>query len=85
MVSPQMPAWLRDTELPVLGICYGMQLQAYALGGRVEGVRHREFGPAVIEVAEPGALLAGPPERMTPRGLSRRIASSGASQGTSSL
>ncbi|MBK9711663.1 MAG: glutamine-hydrolyzing GMP synthase [Kouleothrix sp.] len=59
--APQMPAWLRDTELPVLGICYGMQLQAYALGGRVEGVRHREFGPAVIEVAEPGALLAGTP------------------------
>jgi GMP synthase (glutamine-hydrolysing) len=59
--APQMPAWLLDTELPVLGVCYGMQLQAHALGGRVEGVQHREFGPATIEVDEPGALLANTP------------------------
>src|SRR5262245_38995296 len=45
--APQMPEWLPGSGLPVLGVCYGMQLQAYALGGRVEGVRHREFGPAI--------------------------------------
>jgi GMP synthase (glutamine-hydrolysing) len=62
--APQMPSWLLDTELPVLGVCYGMQLQAYALGGRVEGVLHREFGPATLAIDEPGALLANtPPEQ----------------------
>jgi GMP synthase (glutamine-hydrolysing) len=59
--APQMPAWLVDAGLPVLGICYGMQLQAHALGGSVEGSRHREFGPATITVDDPGALLAGTP------------------------
>jgi GMP synthase (glutamine-hydrolysing) len=59
--APQMPAWLPRAGLPMLGVCYGMQLQAYALGGRVEGVRHREFGPAVITLTDPGALFAGTP------------------------
>jgi GMP synthase (glutamine-hydrolysing) len=59
--APQLPAWLPDAGLPVLGICYGMQLQAHALGGSVEGIRHREFGPATITVDAPGALLAGTP------------------------
>jgi GMP synthase (glutamine-hydrolysing) len=59
--APQLPGWLPAAGLPVLGICYGMQLQAHALGGRVEGIRHREFGPALITVDQPGALLAGTP------------------------
>jgi GMP synthase (glutamine-hydrolysing) len=59
--APQMPRWLLDTELPVLGVCYGMQLQAHALGGRVEGVLHREFGPATLEIDQPGVLFAGTP------------------------
>ncbi len=59
--APQLPAWVPASGLPMLGICYGMQLQAHALGGRVEGMLHREFGPATISVAEPGALLAGTP------------------------
>ncbi len=59
--APQMPAWLPNAGLPVLGICYGMQLQAYALGGSVEGVQHREFGPAQITVTVAGALFAETP------------------------
>jgi GMP synthase (glutamine-hydrolysing) len=59
--APQMPAWLPGAGLPVLGICYGMQLQAYALGGRVEGMQHREFGPSTINVTEPGLLFAETP------------------------
>ena len=37
-------------ELPVLGICYGMQLLAHALGGKVIGTHKREYGPATIDV-----------------------------------
>lgn len=36
--------------LPVLGICYGMQLITHQLGGRVAGAERKEFGPATIEV-----------------------------------
>jgi GMP synthase (glutamine-hydrolysing) len=59
--APQMPAWLPNAGLPVLGICYGMQLQAYAMGGRVEGVQHREFGPSSISISTPGILFQGTP------------------------
>jgi GMP synthase (glutamine-hydrolysing) len=48
---------------PVLGICYGMQLMADALGGRVAPAPQREFGHAAVSVATPNALFAGvPPE-----------------------
>lgn len=36
--------------LPVLGICYGMQLITHQLGGRVANAERKEFGPATIEV-----------------------------------
>jgi GMP synthase (glutamine-hydrolysing) len=50
-------AFLSDTSLltmglPVLGICYGMQLITYQLGGEVVGSEHREYGPATIEVQD---------------------------------
>jgi GMP synthase (glutamine-hydrolysing) len=41
---------LLKLNLPVLGICYGMQLFTYQLGGKVASARHREYGPATIEV-----------------------------------
>ncbi len=45
--------------VPVLGICYGLQAIAHALGGTVEASTHREFGRAHLLVQEPSALLAG--------------------------
>ena len=45
--------------VPVLGICYGMQVMAHELGGGVEGSSRREYGRAEISVVEPGALFAG--------------------------
>jgi GMP synthase (glutamine-hydrolysing) len=50
--------------LPVLGICYGQQSMASALGGRVEPTGIREYGRTDLSVGEPGTLLAdlGPQE-----------------------
>ncbi len=45
----------------MLGICYGMQLLALKLGGRVEGAEVGEFGRSHLTVREPGTLLAGLP------------------------
>jgi GMP synthase (glutamine-hydrolysing) len=55
-------AWL-DFEVPVLGICYGMQLLAHLKGGAVGRGERREYGPAELDLArEHGALLKGIPE-----------------------
>ncbi len=51
--APQLPAWVIESGVPVLGICYGMQLFAQALGGRVAAAQHREYGPARITVTAP--------------------------------
>jgi GMP synthase (glutamine-hydrolysing) len=49
-----------ESELPVLGICYGMHLLANQLGGRVEPhTGSREYGPAEIHVAAEGAEASG--------------------------
>lgn len=48
-----------ELGLPILGICYGMQLMAHELGGRVEACAHAEYGKADIEVKEENALLKG--------------------------
>lgn len=50
--SPMPPAEVFTTELPVLGICYGMQLIAYRTGGKVEGGHHREYGPALLKTED---------------------------------
>jgi GMP synthase (glutamine-hydrolysing) len=46
--APQAPAWVFESGLPVLAICYGMQLLAHQLGGKVSPSSHREYGHAVI-------------------------------------
>ena len=46
--------------VPVLGICYGMQLMTHQLGGTVAASAHREFGHAVVEVT-PSKMFAGVP------------------------
>jgi GMP synthase (glutamine-hydrolysing) len=48
--SPVCDPGLFDLGVPVLGICYGLQLMAKLLGGRVDAAAHREFGPAKVEV-----------------------------------
>ena len=46
------------SRLPVLGICYGMQALAFALGGAVEPSQRREYGRAHLIVGEPLGLMA---------------------------
>ncbi len=51
--------WL-DVQVPILGICYGMQLLAYLGDGLVEQGQHREYGKAALELGDgPGTLFAG--------------------------
>ena len=50
--APTLPKSIFDLGLPVLGICYGMQLTAKLLGGRIEKSEHREYGPAKLNVDE---------------------------------
>jgi len=45
--------------VPVLGICYGMQLIAHHLGGKVDPGRAREYGPALLAVREANGLFRG--------------------------
>ncbi len=57
--SPRAPQAIFDSGVPVLGICYGEQVMAEQLGGKVEAGHHREFGRAELEVAEESALFEG--------------------------
>jgi GMP synthase (glutamine-hydrolysing) len=61
--APQVDPAIYELGVPVLGICYGMQLMAQDLGGRVERTGASEFGKTAIRVA--GALASGLPEEQT--------------------
>jgi GMP synthase (glutamine-hydrolysing) len=56
--APHIPAYVLDSGLPILGICYGMQALTQALGGRVAPAAEREYGPAQLETLPPNPLLA---------------------------
>ena len=62
--APHAADWVFDSGLPVLGICYGMQLLAEQLGGKVGPGREREFGPATISASGSAPLLAGLPAEL---------------------
>lgn len=51
--APHLPDFVLKSQKPVLGICYGMQLLAYHLGGQVDPGSEREYGPAEIELTDP--------------------------------
>jgi GMP synthase (glutamine-hydrolysing) len=63
--APRLERDLLELGVPVLGICYGMQLLVHDLGGRVEQAEVGEFGRSDLTVSEPGVLLAGMPKEQT--------------------
>ncbi len=63
--APKLDRGLLELGVPVLGICYGMQLLVHELGGRVEQAEVGEFGRSELHVTEPGVLLKGMPKEQT--------------------
>jgi GMP synthase (glutamine-hydrolysing) len=62
--SPRCTPEVLHMDVPILGLCYGMQLLCGELGGRVERADHREFGRAAIEVLDEDQLFTGLPRHM---------------------
>ena len=59
--APHCSREIFDLGVPMLCICYGMQLTAFLLGGKVEAAAEREYGRAEIDVTAESPLFAGTP------------------------
>ncbi len=57
--APGVAAEVFTAGVPVLGICYGMQLMARELGGAIVRSQHREFGAAALEIVHASPLMSG--------------------------
>ena len=55
--TPRAPQCIFDLNIPILGICYGMQTLAEQMGGHVESVAHKEFGHAELEIVSDSRLF----------------------------
>ena len=55
--APLAPAYIYESRLPVLGICYGMQVITKQLGGQVTPAAKREYGHAMLHISEVDSLL----------------------------
>ncbi|PFG03886.1 glutamine-hydrolyzing GMP synthase [Bacillus sp. es.034] len=51
-----------DLDIPILGICYGMQLMTMHFGGKVERAKHREYGKAAINIEKQSKIFSNLPE-----------------------
>ena len=79
--APLAPAWVYDSQVPVLGICYGMQVMVHQLGGKVAPSAAREYGHANLHQNAAGEPLfhdlpplnasVDEPRRLYPGGPSR--------------
>jgi len=57
--APQLPGYVLGQEVPVLGICYGMQLLAHHLGGEVASASRQEYGSSEVVFTQPEISLFG--------------------------
>ncbi len=57
--APLAPTWVYEKNLPILGICYGMQVLVHQLGGLVSPSTKREYGHAVLHQNHSESLLFG--------------------------
>ena len=59
--APLLDEQVFTLDIPILGICYGMQLMAYSLGGKVAKAQRREYGRAELVIDDDADLLARVP------------------------
>ncbi len=64
--APLAPAYVYESHLPVLGICYGMQVITKQLGGQVAPGMKREYGHAVMHLSQPDSPLLNQLPESTP-------------------
>ena len=57
--SPKVDKKVFDIKIPILGICYGMQIICEQLNGKVKKTHKREFGKAYIKVLKKSTLFKG--------------------------
>ena len=62
--APQTPEFVFESGLPVLAICYGMQLIAHQLGGTVAPASRREFGHAIVDIVQSAPIFDGLPSTL---------------------
>ncbi|MFH1067696.1 MAG: glutamine-hydrolyzing GMP synthase [bacterium] len=62
--APQVDAGVFDLGIPVLGICYGMQLMSKWLGGKVEGSKRREYGMGALTIKKKCDLFKNLPREL---------------------
>ena len=57
--APRLPNWFLKLEIPILGICYGLQWIVYDLKGKIENANNREYGRAKVDVIKDSDLTCG--------------------------
>ncbi|MDB9496330.1 glutamine-hydrolyzing GMP synthase [Spirulina major CS-329] len=55
--APECDSEIWDLDIPILGVCYGMQLMVKQLGGKVERAKQAEYGKAALMIDDPTDLL----------------------------
>lgn len=56
--APRVDPAIFELGIPILGICYGMQITAYTLGGQVQRAEQREYGKAELTITEPRGIFS---------------------------
>lgn len=62
--APILDRGIFDIGIPVLGICYGIQLMGHLLGGKVSKSTHREYGHGTLSIQKPGRLFKKLPRKL---------------------